>query len=194
MPPFYTGIISWGPNSCGEKYRPGVYTRSTLQIVFLNIIKKRLLLELATTSLGLCGTQRNTRTTGHITQFSQIQSWFQSSHTKNKYTQWCPCVSKCLCDKEKQKNISSASIWLWSVGSPIWICTNHWFIAPMNSESIVLWQYSHESPSEFHNFIGRSMYFFYWKILQITADSSSHVRYSSLHKKEQKVEQCSKNT
>ena len=21
------GIISWGPNSCGEKYRPGVYTR-----------------------------------------------------------------------------------------------------------------------------------------------------------------------
>ena len=87
VPPFYTGIISWGPNSCGEKYRPGVYTRSTLQIVFLNIIKKRLLLELATTSLGLCGTQRNTRTTGHITQFSQIQSWFQSSHTKNKYTQ-----------------------------------------------------------------------------------------------------------
>ena len=34
VPPFYTGIISWGPNSCGEKYRPGVYTRSTLQIVF----------------------------------------------------------------------------------------------------------------------------------------------------------------
>ena len=28
VPPFYTGIISWGPNSCGEKYRPGVYTRS----------------------------------------------------------------------------------------------------------------------------------------------------------------------
>ena len=57
------------------------------KLFFLNIIKKRLLLELATTSLGLCGTQRNTRTTGHITQFSQIQSWFQSSHTKNKYTQ-----------------------------------------------------------------------------------------------------------
>ena len=23
------GIISWGPNSCGEKLRPGVYTRVT---------------------------------------------------------------------------------------------------------------------------------------------------------------------
>ena len=26
------GIISWGPNSCGEKYRPGVYTRWALYI------------------------------------------------------------------------------------------------------------------------------------------------------------------
>ena len=26
----HIGIISWGPNSCGEKYRPGVYTRWAL--------------------------------------------------------------------------------------------------------------------------------------------------------------------
>ena len=145
---------------------------------------------MATTSLGLCGTQRNTRTTGHITQFSHIQSWFQSSHTKNKYTQWCPCVSKCLCDKEKlifrflahltvECGFTDMNMYKYLV-----YCSNEFWVNCF----VAVFTRILRSPSEFHNFIGRSMYFFYWKILQITADSSSHVRYSWLHKKEQKVE------
>jgi len=34
------GIISWGPNSCGEKYRPGVYTRV---VNFVRWIKEKIM-------------------------------------------------------------------------------------------------------------------------------------------------------